>query len=83
MKNKLKGKSVNGRWTPKRWQRRLPMPQFPSMCAAGRSADEVAKRCNLFRWMKRINKIPRTHMKGGVLEQILGSGIGTQHVTND
>jgi hypothetical protein len=46
------------------------------------AAEAAMNRCNLFHWAKRINKIPREHMKGGVLEQLLG-GSHTQHVTNN
>lgn len=83
MKNKLKGKTTSGyKWTPTRWKRKLCMPQTQSTCPSGHAADAVARRCNLFHWMKRINRVPRSHMKGGVLEQLLGGGT-TQHITND
>lgn len=46
------------------------------------AADAALSRCKLYRWAKQINRLPRAHMKGGVLEQLLG-GAHTQHVTNN
>ena len=82
VKNKLRGKRITHWGPPKRWSRRLTMPEFTSTCASGHAADAAASRCNMFHWLKRINKIPRAHMKGGVLEQLLG-GSHTQHITNN
>lgn len=45
-------------------------------------ADSAIRRSQLYRWAKQINRIERRHMKGGILEQLLG-GAHTQHVTND
>lgn len=72
---KFKSRSRYSGWvrsTRERRTRSLSMPQFQSSLAGEHAADASYERCNVFYWMKRINKMQRRRMTNEVMQQLCG-----------
>ena len=72
---KLKTRRRPGYFTTEVTRRRLSMPQFASTLPGEHAADAIHRRCNVFKLMKRINKMPRLRMNGITLQQIAGDTV--------